>query len=99
MNTDSSDITLLSNEWVLVATNSGTYGAAEAARKCGTGDPRFADHRIYERVGGGKRHEGMDLDRMPGRLRSVGREALKAKRQQLQQLIAERRSAINQTGD
>jgi hypothetical protein len=41
----------LANEQVMVATNQGTYGQAEACRKIGTGDPQFANCDIYETVG------------------------------------------------
>ena len=65
----------LSTTWVLVATNQGTYGAAEACRKVGTGDPRHADCNIYEQVGTGKRRvEGCDFDRAPGYMRRFNSE-------------------------
>ncbi len=51
-----------------VASNQGTYGAAEAGRKVGCGDPQFADRFIYETVGGNRRATGPDEADMPGRM-------------------------------
>lgn len=75
----------------LVATNQGTYSAQEACRKIGTGDPRHADRDVFETVGGGSRvtgpAEGSDL---PGYMRGVSTDNLKADRKRL----AEIRKAI-----
>lgn len=64
---------------VLTETNSGTYSAAEACRSCGSGDPRFADYRIYTRVGDGhERREGCSADDAPGYARRFRRELSEA---------------------
>lgn len=77
---------LLAQQWVLVATNDGTYGGDEAVRAVGTADPLFATCKIYEQVGTGRRKtEGCDQDRAPGRMRHFNRE-LTEKQQQLAQL-------------
>lgn len=77
----------LANEEVLVETNAGTFGAGEAQRAVGTGDPAFAEYRIYERVGGGEpRKVGAEPETAPGYARPIGRDALAAKRAQLSQL-------------
>lgn len=78
---------------VCVGHNEGTYGAAEACRKCGSGDPRFANRHEYETVGGEKRSTGPDLDQMPGRMLYGGKARLAEYRQQLASLRAELRSA------
>lgn len=67
----------LSAMQILVETNEGTYGAEEARRKCGSGDPQFADYRIYECVGTGeRRREGCDSERAPGNARFLNRQQL-----------------------
>lgn len=71
---------------VLVATNEGTYGAGEACRATGTGDPAFANFSVYERVGGGRRVQGCDPARAPGYVRNMGQEALRTKRAELDRL-------------
>jgi hypothetical protein len=69
-----------------VETNEGTYGAVEARRAVGTGDPVFANYTIWERVGDGTtRVQGCDPDRAPGRGRKY-REAINAKRAELKSL-------------
>ena len=63
-------IKTLEASWVLVETNDGTYGADEAYRCVGSGDPRYADYRIYVQVGSGtRRREGCDPKVAPGRPR------------------------------
>jgi hypothetical protein len=61
---------------VHVRTNQGTYGASEAARKVGSGDPRFANREEYETVAGSKRASGPDEDDAPGRMRDIGSRTL-----------------------
>lgn len=65
-----------------VETNAGTYGAAEAGRKCGCGDPMFADRAVYETPLGVRRESGPSEDRAPGRM-LVRRDALNAARKRL----------------
>lgn len=67
----------------MTATNQGTYGAVEACRKVGCGDPAFANRNEYETVGGSKRSEGPDLDDAPGYMRQMNREALSTDRTRL----------------
>ena len=69
-----------------VQTNEGTYGATEAGSKVGTGDPRFANRKVYETVGGTRRETGPDEQRAPGRMRSINRDALSADRKRLADL-------------
>jgi len=68
---------------VHVATNDGTYGAVEAGRCCGSGDPRFATRDMYETVAGATRETGPTAARMPGRLRWIGSEQLRDLRKQV----------------
>jgi hypothetical protein len=80
----------LASSWVLVATNSGTLGAAEACRTVGCGEPRFATVRIYEQVGtGSRRVEGPDPDMAPGYLQRFTGEIAEKQRQ-----LAKMRKAI-----
>ncbi len=72
-----------------VETNQGTYGAEEACRKIGTGDPRAANREVYETVGGQRRETGPDEDRAPGRMRKINRKALADKRAALKRLREE----------
>ena len=77
----------LANERVMVATNQGTYGASEACRKVGTGDPHFANCDIYEVVGDAPLSDAQ-LEKQfngVGRLR-IFREAISEKRKQLTDL-------------
>lgn len=74
---------------VCVETNDGTYGAAEACRCVGTGDPAFATRNVYETVGGKTRYTGPREDRAPGRMRAGGRAVLADYRRQLADLRAE----------
>lgn len=84
---------------VCVGHNEGTYGAVEACRKCGCGDPWFANRHEYETVGGDKRSTGPDREvgaswrHMPGRMQYGGRARLAEYRKQLADLRAELRSA------
>lgn len=45
------EINTLSSVEYLIETNDGTYGATEACRKVGSGDPMYATRRVYETVG------------------------------------------------
>ena len=64
-------------------TNQGTYGASEACRKVGCGDPQFANREVYETVGGKRRETGPDEDDAPGRMRKIGYERLAELRAEL----------------
>ena len=79
---------LLATE-VCVGHNEGTYSAVEAGRKCGSGDPQFANRHEYETVGGEKRSTGPTAARMPGHMRYGGKARLAEYRQQLAALRAE----------
>lgn len=71
----------MARESVLIETNSGTFSSVEACAKVGSGDPAFAEYRIYETVGSGERHTtGCNLDRAPGLGRRINAETLTAKR-------------------
>lgn len=77
-----------------VETNQGTYGATEACRKVGCGDPAFADRDVYETVGGGRRRErGPSEDRAPGRMRRINSEAMADLRRKLADLREQLRKA------
>jgi hypothetical protein len=80
---------------VHVETNQGTYGASEACRKVGTGDPAFANREVYETVGGVRRETGPDEDEAPGRMRKIGHESLSRYRKQLATLKVELKRAKN----
>ncbi len=75
---------------VHVATNSGTFGATEACRKCGSGDPRIATRNVYETVGGTRRETGPDEDSAPGRMRKLNGEEMKGLRKRLAALRKQR---------
>ena len=77
---------------VLTATNSGTYGASEACRKTGTGDPAFATRNEYETVAGAKRSTGPDADSIPGYMRPIGAAEMHDLRLRLADLRRELRS-------
>lgn len=81
---------------VHIATNQGTYGATEAGRKCGTGDPRFANREIYETVGGKRRETGPDAEDMPGRLRWINQEQMSRLRSELADLRKRAREIASQ---
>jgi polyhydroxyalkanoate synthesis regulator phasin len=70
----------------LIATNEGTYSAVEAGRKCGTGDPAFANRHEYETVGGDTRSTGPDKADMPGRLRRMDTTELQEDRRRVKEL-------------
>ena len=70
----------------LIETNSGTFGAAEACRKIGTGDPAFATRNVYETVGGNKRSTGPDEDDAPGRMRRINADSMSEYRGRLDRL-------------
>ena len=64
----------------VVESNAGTYGATEAHRARGSGDPRYSNWRVYMTVGGRRRTEG-DPDGAPGRaLRHYDRHAADLRR-------------------
>jgi len=71
---------------ILVETNEGTYGPAEAGRAIGSGDPRHANYRIYETVGGTRRVEGCDPAKAPGRGRRMNGDELRTRRAELAKL-------------
>lgn len=73
----------------LVSTNAGTYGAAEAYRSVGCGDPQFADHNVYETVGGKRREAGPGEDRAPGYMRRINADAMTEARRRLNRLRRE----------
>ena len=56
--------TLKAPAWI--ATNQGTYGAEEACRKCGSGDPQFANREVYENLDGTQYATGPDEEDAPG---------------------------------
>lgn len=65
---------------VHVQTNQGTYGADEACRKVGSGDPAFANREVYETVGGKFRSTGPMPDDAPGRMRHINASEMAEKR-------------------
>lgn len=77
----------------MIETNDGTYGASEACRKVGSGDPAFATRRVYETVGGSRRSTGPDEADAPGYMRKINAEDMKADRKRLADLRAALRSA------
>lgn len=87
------EIDTLSNVEHLVETNSGTFGATEACRKVGSGDPMFATRNVYETVGGSKRSTGPDEVDAPGRMRRINANTMSADRKRLANLQAELRRA------
>jgi hypothetical protein len=83
----------LARREVHVETNQGTYGANEACRKVGTGDPAFANREVYETVGGTRRETGPDANDAPGRMRKIGYDALRSLRAELKKLRSEAEKA------
>lgn len=73
---------------VHVETNQGTYSGADAVRKCGTGDPAYANREVYETVGGSVRTTGPSEDCAPGYMRDCGRSRLSALRRRVAALRA-----------
>lgn len=71
---------------VHMETNQGTYGASEACRKVGSGDPYFANREVYQTVGGQRREIGPDQNDAPGRMRSIGHEEMAEKKSRLADL-------------
>ena len=83
------EIAAVSAEWVLIATNSGTYSAVQACSATGSGDPRYNDWRVYERVGDGvTRREGPTEECAPGYAR-WSRVSLASRRRALADLRAQ----------
>lgn len=82
------EIDAISRVEVHLETNQGTYGAGEACRKVGTGDPHFANREVYETVGGKRRSTGPDADDAPGRMRLIGTEEMSRLRKRLADLRA-----------
>jgi len=88
------EIRTLSLTEVAVATNEGTYGAAECMRAIRTGDPAHGNYTIYESVGDGtKRVVGCDPERAPGYERKMGRDELADLRKRLVDLKKQARQA------
>ena len=81
----------MESEEILVATNQGTYGAAEACKAVGCGSPEFADCNVYETPLGARRVRGCRMADAPGRMRWFSRE-LTAKKDELKRLVAELKS-------
>ena len=69
---------------VLIATNSGTFGAAEACRKVGTGDQAFATRNVYQRLDGTIYATGPNEDDAPGRMRRIDHDSPASRRQQIE---------------
>lgn len=87
------EIAALAAREIAVETNEGTYGASEACRAIGTGDPKFADYTIWERVGDGKRRvQGCDPQRAPGRARKLGLDDMAESRRRLADLRSQLRA-------
>lgn len=79
----------LAAQLVLIATNDGTFGAAESLKAVGNGDTRSATRKVFERVGDGKiETSGPSHDDAPGTMRQFHGE-IKEKREQLAKLRAE----------
>lgn len=62
------EINAILNQELLIGSNAGTFGAEECCRKVGTGESKYGERREYETVGGNRRVEGCDRERMPGRM-------------------------------
>lgn len=74
---------------ILVETNSGTYGDYEALKCVGVGDPRYADYRVYARIGDGReRVEGCNRDEAPGVARRINRDLLCVEQKRLREIRA-----------
>jgi hypothetical protein len=78
---------------VHVATNQGTYGGNDAARKIGSGRPAHANREVYETVAGRVRTTGPGEDAAPGRMRQINGRQLTDYRRQVAALRAELRQA------
>jgi len=53
---------------VLIETNSGTFGVGECLRATGSGDPKFGEYRVFERLDGSRYTLGTK-EGSPGRAR------------------------------
>jgi hypothetical protein len=77
------EIATLAETRFLTATNEGTFGADEACRKVGSGDPAFATRRVYLTPAGQEHVTGPDEGRAPGRMRRMDCSPLAAARARL----------------
>jgi hypothetical protein len=71
---------------LLIETNSGTFGATEACHQVGSGDPMFAERKVYETVAGVKRATGPAEDDAPGRMRRINTDSMSEHRSRLANL-------------
>jgi len=72
---------------VLVATNDGTFGAAESLRCTGNGDTKSATRNVYERIGDGAiSSNGPSHDDAPGVMRHINAEQVRTLRVKLNEL-------------
>lgn len=79
---------------VLVETNEGTFGATEAHRACGSGDPMFATYRVWEKIDGTRYRTGLRSDfQAPGYARSIPHDTAAARRGRVARLEIELRAA------
>lgn len=79
-------INKINDEWVMVETNSGTFGSEEACRVQGNGDPVRSTYYIDEQVGSGQtRRRGLLSKNAPGR-GIIGRKTIEAKRREVREL-------------
>lgn len=87
------EINALSGVEYLVETNEGTFGAQEAAKAVGTGDPAYTVRKVFVTVGGSTYSTGPTEEKAPGRIRKLNQTALAADRKRLANLQNELKTA------
>lgn len=68
---------------MLVATNSGTYGASECLRATGTGDTKAGEWRTYERIDGTRYTTGANPTDAPGRANRFSPQSAASRREEI----------------
>lgn len=71
---------------VAIETNEGTYGAEEACRKTGSGDPAHNNYTIFESLNGSRRVRGCDPDKAPGYPRKLSVKSAAERRKEIARL-------------
>lgn len=79
-------IRALEQQAFVIETNAGTYGATEAQRATGTGDPKANDYQVWETVTGKREFSGCHKSRAPGYARYFRPAGLVEARKQLADL-------------
>ena len=82
----------------IVETNSGTFSATECQRAVGTGDPRFGEYRVFERLDGTRYTTGCDPKNAPGYARKFSSNRAVSRRARVELLTGALKSAKSAEG-